>query len=100
MTRDGDERGPDEESQLQIWDTDTQRHSLGQLMLGDEEWEVHLLCETVATDLARGRLAFQRGQRYLMTAPVIVEDTEAEVVRRAESMPESMMRQFLVSVRD
>ena len=101
MTRDGDERGTEADGpQLQIWDSDTRRHSLGHLVLGDEEWEVQLLSETVASDLARGRIAFQRGGKHLVTAPVIVEDTEAEVVRRAEAMPESMLRQFLVSVRD
>ncbi len=100
MTHDREGRGPDEEGpQLQIWDSDTRRHGLGRLVLGEEEWEVHLLSETVTSDLARGRLAFQRGTVHLVTAPVIVEETEAEVVRRAESMPESMIRQFLVSVR-
>lgn len=101
MTREGDGRSAGEEGpQLQIWDSDTRRHSLGRLVVGDEEWEVYLLSETVASDLARGRIAFQRGTLRLVTAPVIVEETETEVVRRAEAMPESMIRQFLVSVRD
>jgi hypothetical protein len=95
-----DDRGPEDGPQLQIWDSDARRHDLGRVTLGDEEWEVQVLAETVAADLARGRIAFQRAGRQLVTAPIIVEETEAEVLRRAEEMPESMIRQFLVSVRD
>ncbi len=101
MSRDDEERGPEDDGpQLQIWDAETRRHSLGRLVDGDEEWEVHVVAETVTNDLARGRLTFQRGRLQLVTAAVIVEETEAEVLRRAEAMPESMIRQFLVSVRD
>lgn len=86
--------------QLQIWDSAARRQSLGRLPVDEEAWEVHLLVETVAPDLARGRIVFERGGHRLITAPVIVEESEAEVVSRAESMPRSMLRQFLVSVRD
>jgi len=86
--------------QLQIWDSASRRQSLGRLPLDEEEWEVQVVVETVAPDLARGRLVFERGSRRLVTAPIIVEESEAEVVRRAESMPRSMIRQLLVSILD
>ncbi|HKK28514.1 MAG TPA: hypothetical protein VKB18_10560 [Gemmatimonadota bacterium] len=91
---------PGDGPQLQIWDTASRRQSLGRLPVGDEEWEVHIVVETVAPDLARGRIVFERAGRQLATAPVIVEESEEAVVSRAESMPRSMVRQLLVSVRD
>lgn len=93
-----EERGEDD-SQLQIWESAARRQELGTVEHEDESWEVHVVVEKEAPDLVRGRLAFRRGDDYLLTAPVVVEETEAEVVRRAEDLPDSMIRQFLVSVR-
>ena len=87
------------DSQLQIWESAARRQEIGTVEHGDESWKVHVVVEKEAPDLVRGRLAFRRGDDHLLTAPVIVEETEAEVVRRAEALPASMLRQFLVSVR-
>ena len=93
-----DERG-NGDSQLQIWESAARRQEIGTVEHEDESWKVHVVVEKEAPDLVRGRLAFRRGDDHLLTAPVIVEETEAEVVRRAEALPASMIRQFLVSVR-
>ena len=89
----------DGESQLQIWETAARRQELGELRSGGVEWEVHLVVEKASSDLFRGRLAFRRGDDHLLTAPVLVEETEEEVVRRAQELPDSMLEQLLASVR-
>lgn len=91
--------GEDDGSQLQIWETASRRQEMGRLEDGGTAWEVHLVVEKAARDLFRGRLAFRSGDDHLLTAPVLVEESEAAVVRRAEELPESMIRQFLTSVR-
>lgn len=100
MTREEGGGNAEDGPQLQIWDSAARRQSLGRLSMGDEEWEVHVVVEAAAPDLVRGRIAFERGGKRLMTAPVIVEESEREVLEHAETMPRSMLRQFLVSVRD
>lgn len=92
------ESGP----QLRIWENASRRQSLGHLEDAEDggaRWEVHLVVERAASDLFRGRLAFHRNDDYLVTAPIIVEESEGAVVARAEELPESMLQQFLVSVR-
>lgn len=93
-----DERG-DDDSQLQIWESASRRQELGTVDHEGLTWDVILVVEKDSPELARGRLAFRHGDDHLLTAPVLVEETEAEVVRRAEELPASMVRQFLVSVR-
>lgn len=93
-----EERG-NGESQLQIWESAARREEIGTVEHEDESWTVHVVVEKEAPELVRGRLAFRRGDDHLLTAPVIVEETEGEVLRRAEALPASMLRQFLVSVR-
>lgn len=85
--------------QLQIWESAARRQHLRDLEVDGDAWEVHLIVERAARDLYRGRIAFRRGDDHMVTAPVIVEETDAEVARRAEELPESMLRQFFVSVR-
>lgn len=94
MTDDGDDG-----SQLQIWETASRRQELGRLEAEGTDWEVHLVVEKAASELFRGRLAFRHGDDHLLTAPVLVEESEEAVVRRAEELPDSMIRQFLNSVR-
>lgn len=89
----------DGDSQLQIWESAARRQEIGEVEHEGASWRIHVVVEKEGPDLVRGRLAFRRGDEHLLTAPVIVEETEAEVVRRAEELPESMIRQFLVSVR-
>ena len=89
----------DDGSQLQIWETASRRQELGRLEKDGIDWEVHLVVEKAAQDLFRGRLAFRRGDDHLLTAPVLVEESEEAVVRRAEELPDSMIRQFLDSIR-
>lgn len=84
--------------QLRFWGSASRRQALGSLPSREGEWEVHLVVENVAPDLFHGRIAFVRGDERRVTAAVIVEETEGEVLERAEEMPESMLRQFLVSV--
>lgn len=98
MTDEGD-RGEGNGPQLQIWEKAARRQPLGSLRVDDEEWEVHLVVERAARDLFRGRIAFRRGDEHLLTAPVLVEETDAELERRAEELPRSMIRQFFASVR-
>lgn len=97
MTEDGGD--PREGPQLRIWESAARREEIGELVVEDETWEVHLVVERAARDLYRGRIAFRRGEDHMVTAPVIVEPTDAEVGRRAEELPDSMLRQFFVSVR-
>lgn len=92
---DSGESGP----QLQIWKNASRRTSLGHVDDGDLRWEVHLVVERAASDLYRGRLAFRRDDDYLVTAPILVEESEDEVVTRAEELPASMLHQFLASAR-
>lgn len=94
-SEDSGEPGP----QLQIWENASRRQPLGHLEDGDARWQVHLIVERAAADLFRGRLAFHRDDDYLVTAPIIVEESEAAVVARAEELPDAMIHQFLVSVR-
>lgn len=93
-----DERG-DGDSQLQIWESAARRQEIGTVEHEGRTWEVYLVVEKEAPDLVRGRLAFRHGDDHLLTAPVLVEESEADVVRRAEDLPTSMVRQFLVSIR-
>lgn len=85
--------------QLQIWENASRRQALGHLEDGDLRWEVHLVVERAASDLFRGRLAFHRNDDYLVTAPIVVEESEAAVVARAEELPDAMIHQLLESVR-
>lgn len=93
-----DERG-EGDSQLQIWESASRRQEIGAVEHEGVSWQVYLVVEKDAPNLVRGRLAFRHGDDHLLTAPVLVEASETEVVRRAEELPASMMRQFLVSVR-
>lgn len=97
MTDDGD--GTGNGPQLRIWESASHRQQLGDLDVDGETWEVHLVVERASRDLYRGRIAFRRGEDHMVTAPVIVEETDADVGRRAEELPDSMLRQFFVSVR-
>lgn len=98
MTEEKGGGGQDDGPQLQIWEGASRRQQLGSLSVEGVQWEVHLVVEAAATDLFRGRIAFRNDDDYLVTAPVIVEESESGVVERAESLPESMVEQFFVSV--
>lgn len=93
-----DQRG-DGDSQLQIWESASRRQELGTVEHEGMTWEVYLVVEKDAPELVRGRLAFRHGDDHLLTAPVLVEESEGDLVRRAEELPSSMVRQFLVSIR-
>lgn len=86
--------------QLHMWGGDAQEISLGTLEDADGPWELFLLVERAGHDLVRGKISFRQADRRLDTAPVIVEETEQDVIERARSMSESTLQQFLVSVRD
>ncbi len=90
----------DGESQLRIWESASRRQELGQVESEGRTWEVHLAVEKASRELFRGRLAFRRNDDHLLTAPILVEETEEEVVRRAEELSDNMLEQFLASVRD
>jgi hypothetical protein len=93
------ETGEGEGPQLQIWENASRRLELGSLPVDGEDWEIHLVVERAASDLFRGRIAFRRGDEHLLTAPVVVEESDQDVERRARELPESMIRQFFLSVR-
>ena len=95
--RDRDARG---KSQLQIWEEGGRETSIGVLVEDDGEWEALVILERVSPDHVRGRLSFRREDRRYDTAPVLVEESEEAVVRRARQLPGSMLRQLLASVRD
>lgn len=99
---DGDEDGGEDGSrpQLRMWGGDAQEISLGTLEDADAPWELYLLVERAGHELVRGKISFRQADRRLDTAPVIVEETEQEVIERARSMSDSTLQQFLVSVRD
>lgn len=86
--------------QLRMWGGDVEEISLGTLEDSDGPWELYLLVERASRELVRGKISFRQGDRRLDTAPVLVEESEQAVIDRARSMPDSMLRQFLVSVRD
>lgn len=86
--------------QLHIWDGDEEEVEIGSLKADDGEWELVLLLERVEPELVRGRISFRQEDRRYDTAPVLVEESEDAVLRRAGELTGSMLRQFLVSVRD
>lgn len=85
--------------QLHIWDGEREEVPFGTLEADDGDWELVLLVERIEADLVRGRISFRREDLRHDTAPVLVEDTEDAVLRRAEELTGSMLRQFLVSAR-
>lgn len=91
---------PPEPPQLHIWDAGGREVQIGELEDDGGDWTLHVVLEQAAPDLYRGRLSFRRGEERVETAPVIVEDSEEAVVRRATGLPPSMVRQFFLSVRD
>lgn len=96
----GSGTGEGEVPQLQIWDDESREADLGTLEDGGEPWQVRVVLERVGPDLVRGRLSFRRGEARHDTAPVLVEETAEEVVRRAADLPSSMLHQLLLSARD
>lgn len=97
---DADAGGDGSRPQLHMWGGDAEEISLGTLEDADGPWELFLLVERAGRQLVRGKISFRQSDRRLDTAPVVVEETEQQVIDRARSMSDSMLRQFLVSVRD
>ena len=99
-----DRRGtePPEEpggTQLRMWDEERREAPVGTLVDEDAEWTVIVQLEPVAGDLFRGRLSFRSEEERHDTAPVLVEESAAAVVRRAGELPTAMLRQLLASAR-
>lgn len=98
---DGEEGDDASRPQLHMWGGDAEEISLGTLEDSDDgPWELYLLVERAGRELVRGKISFRQGDRRLDTAPIVVEETEEEVIERARGMDETTLRQFLVSVRD
>ena len=95
----GDENGSGPK-QLQIWDTASRELTIGELPEGAAVWEVYVVVEQAAGDLYRGRISFRDGATRFETAPILVEESEAAVVKRATELPRSMLLQLLTSLRD
>lgn len=95
-----DDGSSESRPQLHMWGGDAEEISLGTLEDSDGPWELYLLVERAGRELVRGKISFRQADRRLDTAPVVVEETEQDVIDRARSMSDSMLRQFLVSVRD
>lgn len=83
--------------QLHMWGGDAEEISLGTLEDSEGPWELVLLVERTGRDLVRGKISFRQGDRRLDTAPVLVEESEQEVVDRARSLSDSMLQQLLAS---
>jgi len=86
--------------QIQIWDDEGREAAVGLFDDGEAEWNLLVVFETVTRELVSGRLSFRNGDERYDTAPVLVEDTPAAVVRRATQLPHAMLRQLLVSARN
>ena len=86
--------------QLQIWDTASRELTIGELTEGKDLWEVYVVVERAAGDLYRGRISFRDGVTRFETVPILVEESEAAVVKRATELPRSMLLQLLTSLRD
>lgn len=86
--------------QLHIWDAEEREVHVGSVRLEEEgEWSLHVVLEKAGPDLVRGRLCFRRAAERHETAPILVEESEDAVVRRAAALPAAMLRQFLISLR-
>jgi hypothetical protein len=94
---DQDAHGP---RQLQIWDTATRELTIGELSEGGHAWDIYVVVERAATDLFRGRISFRDGSARFDTVPILVEESESAVVKRATELPRSMLLQLLTSLRD
>jgi len=92
----GDEEG---RRQLQMFYDAEREQALGTIDDGSCQWQTLVILEQVSGDLVRGRLSFRRGEERYDTAPVILEETAARVVRRADELPRAMMLQLLLSAR-
>lgn len=90
----------DARPQLQMWEDSDREQAIGTIEDGGVKWRLFVVLEQVAGDLVRGRLSFRYGDQRFDTAPVILEETVARVVQRAEELPKAMVRQLLSSVRD
>ncbi len=86
--------------QLQMWESETRELTIGELRDGDITWEMMVVVERAAADLFRGRISFRDGSDRHDTAAILVEESEADVVRRATELPRSMLMQLLMAVRD
>ena len=95
----GDEPGAGPK-QLQIWDTASRELTIGELSEGTTRWEVYVVVERATGDLFRGRISFRDGATRFDTVPILVEESEAAVVKRATELPRSMLLQLLTSLRD
>ena len=94
---DGGRSGP---RQLQIWDTASRELTIGELREREKVWEVYVVVERARGDLYRGRVSFRNGATRFDTVPILVEESEAAVVKRATELPRSMLLQLLTSLRD
>ena len=93
----GDGGGNDDRPQLQMWDEAERETAIGMLEEGEDRWSTLVIIEPVSGDLVRGRLSFRCGELRYDTAPVILEETAARVVRRASELPRAMLRQLFIS---
>ena len=85
--------------QLRMWDEAGQETAIGSLDDGERRWQIMVLAEPVADDLARGWLSFRFDDEKYDTAPVIMEETVELVIQRAVQLPEPMLRQLFGSAR-
>ena len=95
--RDNDSSGP---RQLQMWDTATHELTIGELREEGVAWEVFVVVEKTTSDLFRGRISFRDGDERYDTVSILVEESEAAVVRRATELPRSVLLQLLKALRD
>lgn len=97
MSRDDKESSGGDRPQLHMWDADDEELELGTLEADDGDWTLHLLVERPERDLFRGRLSFRQGDARHDTAPILVEESEEEILRKARELTTEMLRQLLAS---
>lgn len=100
MSNGNGEDGHSGPRQLQIWDTASRELTIGELPEAQASWEVYVVVERASGDLYRGRISFRDGGDRFDTVPILVEESEAAVVKRATELPRSMLLQLLTSLRD
>ncbi|MCL7962354.1 MAG: hypothetical protein M8860_05830 [marine benthic group bacterium] len=97
---DGDSRSDLDPPQLHIFDAAAREVELGSLVDGEDSWQLWVIVERTSTDLCRGRISFRSDEERYDTDAILVEESERDVLDRAQDLPASMLRQLLLSIRE
>ncbi len=84
--------------QLRMWDETPRECALGSVTTQGVTWSVFLEARECADRFARGRLVFRNEGRERRTADIFVARSIDEVVERAKTFEEHLMRQLVESL--